>query len=171
MAAPPKHLNAKYDVMLMMGDFNAKIGDEKHPPPGMPPRLGYPGVCLAGKRLISSIDTLDWIVLNNRKTKQLIPTRHSVPSDSIVESSIIDHILGKPADWPLIEDEKTHAWSGTEIASSDHNLLTIDMTLTPSVPGNAHVHAGPDSLHDRFQPLQEPTVSSYTYVHVCACKA
>jgi hypothetical protein len=41
MSAPPAHPNAKYDVSLMMGDFNAKIGEEKQSSSGLPPRLGY----------------------------------------------------------------------------------------------------------------------------------
>jgi hypothetical protein len=108
--------------------------------------------------------SLNWAALNNLKTSQLVPTRHRIRSASQIESSIINHILGKPADWPLVDDEKTYEWSGSEIASSDHNLLSIDLTLNPSKPPGPLPHAAPDSVNDRFAPQQEYTFRTHVLI-------
>ncbi len=74
MCQPKAHPNQKYDVLLAMGDFNAKIGEDKSPAQGLPPRRGFSGICLAGKALLLSMKNLDWIPLNNRTSSPLVPT-------------------------------------------------------------------------------------------------
>jgi hypothetical protein len=135
----------------MLGDFNAKIGlQEPTPVVGLPKRKGYTTTCLAGRSLLQAMTNQGWTVASNRLCLDVHPTRFMATSKHNVQQSIIDHILCKPADWPLVKDERTHPCSGAEIARSDHNMISIDLHLAPSDPLPAP-HAGPFSVHDTYE--------------------